>query len=457
MSEAERLWSDALVELSAALSEVTVRNFFGECHGLALSDGVLKVGIEGQNGALLHQQFGSFIENALLHAGAIEGTRVEFVEAEQSTGQTHSIRLLAAPVENSSSLISRFTFETFVVGPSNQFPVAMAKYVAQHPGDESNRTNPLFMYGPTGVGKTHLLHAIGNLAVEQNHQIRVLYTTSENLMNEYIGSWNTEERKETFRKKYRTPDMLFVDDIQYLAGKKGLQDEFFAIFNELKDHNKQIVMTSDRAPKDIPDLMERLMSRFQSGVCADVDMPMYETRLNILRLKLKSYPSVVLSDAVLDFIAQKVSSSVRALEGALSCTINYARCFPGGSTENITVEVLEKSILKDFITQEESISKLSCSDIQKAVCDFYSVKLEDVLGAAKMREIVIPRQIAIFLCRKLTASSTTDIGRAFSRNHSTILYSCSTVQGLLKSNDSTTVSTLKTLVGTLGRTLSDLN
>lgn len=466
ITDAETLWNKTLEGLTAALSEVTTMQYFGGSRGLSLEGNTLRVELpEDKDGDLLRQQFGYFIDKALAAAEGPEGLSVRFervapkVHPTKSalTDETSAHQETRSSGTQSTGLQERFTFDTFVRGPSNDFPMTMAQYVAKNPGDEANRTNPLFMYGPPGVGKTHLMHAIGNMAVGLNPNLSVLYTTSENLMNDYVRSWTSDDRKEAFREKYRTPDILLVDDIQYISGKKGLQEEIFNIFNALTAAHCQIVMTSDRAPNDIPDVMDRLADRFQSGICADVDIPAYETRLNILMLKLRSYPDVSLSREVLDFIAQRVSSSVRALEGALSCTVNYARMFPGNAASAVTVEVLERSILKNFIQQEESIVRLTCADIQKVVCTHCDVRLEDLCGSGRTRDIAIPRQIAMFLCRKLTSSSLPDIGRAFKRQHSTVLYSCGTVQDLFKAGDPQTVATLKSLVAALGRSLSDLN
>lgn len=455
--DAEKLWERTLEGLSAALSEVTTMQYFGGSRGFALENGTLRVRLpEDKDGTLLRQQFGFFIDKALSEAGGPEGLSVRFERAAPSSPTAFPSTRAASSAE-ATGLLAQFTFDTFVRGPSNEFPMTMAQYVAKNPGGEGNRTNPFFMYGPTGVGKTHLMHAIGNLAMALNPQLHVLYTTCENLMNDYVRSWTTDDRKEAFRKRYRTTDLLLVDDIQYISGKKGLQDEIFNIFNALTDAHRQIVMTSDRAPNDIPDVVDRLVSRFQSGIIADVDMPAYETRLNILLLKMQAYPDVRLGREVLDFIAQKVSSSVRALEGALSCTVNYARIFPDNAASAVTVEALEHSILKTFIRQEESITRLTCADIQKAVCAHCDVRMEDLLGTGRTRDIAIPRQIAMFLCRKLTSSSLPDVGRAFNRQHSTVLYACTTVQDLFKGNDPQTVATLKSIAAALGRTLSDLN
>lgn len=463
-TEADVLWQRALDELKDVLSEVTVLRYFGGTTGVSLERGTLTVLLPEEKEAGQLAPFATFVENALGKVGAPEGTKVTYRKAPKpepvAVPQASRVGAGAGRVPTQTGLLPTLTFDNFVEGPGNQFPLVMARYVAQHPGDEDSRTNPLFMHGPTGVGKTHLLHAIGNMAVSLNPELKVLYTTSEQLMNEYMHQWSVggqnDNAKEAFREKYRTPDILLVDDIQYMSGKAGLQNEFFNIFNALKDARRQIVMTSDRAPTEIPDLVDRLVSRFQSGITADVDIPAYETRMNILLLKLRGYPDVTLGQEILEFIAKRVSSSVRALEGALATTVNYARMFPGNPGA-ITVEVLEKSILKGYIHDEETLVRLTCADIQRAVCDYFGVSMDELTGKSREKKIATPRQIGVFLCRKLTSSSTTDIGRAFNRNHATVLYSSSTVQDLYKKGDSETCTALKALVEKLGKTTGDLN
>jgi chromosomal replication initiator protein len=456
---ADTLWKRVLTHLIEELSELTVMNHFGmESRGISLENQVLTVELpEDKDGKLLLMKFSFFIENALKAADAPDGIELRFVNPQPVAPTLAADNSVANNAKSGAeTVLPEMTFDSFVEGPSNQFPVTMARYVATKPGDDVNRTNPLFLYGPTGVGKTHLMHAIGNLAKKINSSLSILYTTSENLLNEYVRSWTSDANKETFRQKFRSVDILLVDDIQFMAGKKGLQDEFFNIFNALKDNHHQIVMTSDRAPKEIPELMDRLVSRFESGICADVDMPAYETRLNILMMKLRSIPGVTLSHSALDFIAQKVTSSVRALEGALSWTVNYARMFPTNMASAVTVEVLEKSVLKNFIAQEDSIIKLTPTDIQKTVCEYYDITQSDLLGKSREQRVAIPRQVAIYLIRKLTDSSATETGKIFNRTHATILHACNAINDLMNQNDSKTILSLKAITSKLGRSISDL-
>ena len=435
---------------------MTELRYFGVSEGLSLDGKTLVVQLqEGQDPAQL-APFADLVRNALLTAGMPEGVKVTYRVPVHDEVPRRGVGGVPSAETN---LLASMTFSNFVEGPSNRFPLALAQYVAQTPGDDTSRTNPLFMHGPTGVGKTHLLHAIGNMALEKNPNLKVLYTTSEQLMNEYMHQWSigaqNDNAKESFRNKYRTPDILLVDDIQYLAGKRGLQDEFFNIFNALKDARRQIVMTSDRAPTDIPDLMDRLVSRFQSGITADVDVPAYETRMNILLLKLRAYPDVNLSQEIREFIAQRVSSSVRALEGALATTVNYARMFPDNPNA-LTIEVLEKSLLRAYLKEEEETAKLNCADIQKAVCEHFRITMEELRGKGREKRVATPRQLAIFLCRKLTPTTMTELGTLFNRTHATIVYSLDQVQGLYRDGDQETCKALKEIMGRLGRTTGEL-
>lgn len=462
----DQLWSEVLKVLAEMLSELTVLKYFGGSRALRVDGSKLVVELaEGQqNGKQIEGLFGNFISAALERAGGEEVTQVVFCEKPVPVAQQVAASVRSEPAEvGEETLMETLTFDRFVEGPSNQFALAMAKWVAQKPGDEQSGTNPLFMYGPTGVGKTHLLHAIGNMAKERKPTLRVLYVTSERLTNEYMQQWRGDEQAkmravEAFRRKYREePNILLVDDIQYLSRSEGLQNEFFNIFNELKGAGRQIVMTSDRAPTEIPNIMDRLVSRFQSGISTNVDIPGYETRYNILELKLRGYPGVTLSREVMEFIARRVRSSVRALEGALSTAVRYAQTVAKGREQTVTVEALEKSVLKQFLMNEESIVQLTSRDIIEKVCRYYDVVPARVFGEGREREVALPRQMAMFLCRKMTSDSLPEIGKLFNRKHSTVSHACTTVQALYKNGDNQTVSALKAILTDLGLPISALN
>ena len=460
------LWMRAQEHLSGVVSHVIVMQHFGESKALRVEGETLVVALgEGKtNGAQLQGLFGALIVNAIVQAGGQGITQVKLLDHPVEAPRPVAVQApVAARRAESETLIETLTFDRFVEGPSNQFALAMAKWVAQKPGGEQSTTNPLFMYGPTGVGKTHLLHAIGNMARGLNRQLRVLYVTSENLTNEYMSQWRGDEQtkaqaQQAFRRKYRQePNILLVDDIQYIAKSEGLQNEFFNIFNALKDQGRQIVMTSDRAPNDIPNIMDRLVSRFQCGICTNVDIPGYETRYNIIELKLRAYPGVNLSREVKEFIAQRVTSSVRALEGALATTVRYAQTVARGHEQSVTVTALEQSVLKQYLMNEEAIVQLTCQEIINKVCRHYAVVPEKIFGEGREREIAVPRQIAMFLCRKLTSDSLPEIGRTFNRKHSTVSHACTTIQALYKNGDAQTVAALKAILTELGRPISSLN
>ncbi|MGN1324882.1 MAG: chromosomal replication initiator protein DnaA [Candidatus Spyradenecus sp.] len=462
----EQLWNEVLKVLTEMLSELTVVKYFGGSRALRVEGSKLVVELaEGQqNGKQIEGLFGNFISAALERAGGEEVTQVVFCEKPVPVAQqvVEPARQDAGDA-GEETLMETLTFDRFVEGPCNQFALAMARMVAQKPGDKQNGTNPLFMYGPTGVGKTHLLHAIGNMAKELKPSLRVLYVTSERLTNEYMQQWRGDEQTkaraiEAFQRKYRKePNILLVDDIQYLSRSEGLQNEFFSIFNDLKEAGRQIVMTSDRAPTEIPNIMDRLVSRFQSGISTNVDIPGYETRYNILELKLRGYPGVTLSREVMEFIARRVSSSVRALEGALSTAVRYAQTVARGREYTVTVDALEKSVLKQFLMNEETIVQLTSRDIIEKVCRYYDVVPARIFGEGREREVALPRQMAMFLCRKMTSDSLPEIGKLFNRKHSTVSHACTTVQALYKNGDNQTVTALKAILTDLGLPISALN
>jgi len=456
--DADGLWKRTLHELTKDLAETTLMRYFGgeESVGTSLSDDALSVLLPEDKDVKQAEQLLVFIEPALQRAGGAPTLKVRFsVRApERREAPRPEPVFEETPAAQESKLNPQFTFENFVQGPSNEFPLTMAKYIARNPGD--SRSNPLFLYGPTGVGKTHLLHAIGHEARRQKPGIRVLYVTSEGLMNEYVRSWKQDELREAFRTKFRTPDILLVDDVQYMAGKKGLQDEFFNIFNALRENNSQIVMTSDRPPAEITDVADRLIGRFQHGPCLDIDMPQYETRLNILMLKAQSFPDVTLGPDILKFIAERVSSSVRALEGALTSTVNYIRVLPGCDASLVTVDVLEKSILKAFIDEESEHAQLTPEIILETAAKNANLPVAILTGESRVRGHALPRQVAIFLSRKLTACSMKDIGRCFGRTHTTVIHSCNLIQDLYREGDANVVRMIKEILQMLGKTISDL-
>lgn len=328
-------------------------------------------------------------------------------------------------VDEDCMLIDRYTFDTFVVGNSNKFAHAASLAVAETPG----RTyNPLFIYGGVGLGKTHLMHAIGHYIKKNIPNIKIAYVTSEKFTNELIDSIKDKETV-SFRNKYRKIDVLLIDDIQFLAGKERTQEEFFHTFNTLYESNKQIIISSDRPPKNIPTLEDRLRSRFEWGLITDIQPPDYETRVAILRKKAQ-LERLEVPDETIYYIADKIQSNIRKLEGALNKVIAYA------SLNNITVsrEIAEQ-VLKDIISPEAP-KKITIELVQRVVAEHYDLKVEDLKTKKRTRKVAFPRQIAMYLCRELVnGASLPKIGEAFGgRDHTTILHGCEKISAEIEND-----------------------
>jgi len=321
----------------------------------------------------------------------------------------------------SSNITSRYTFDNFVVGSSNQFAHAACFSVANNP---ALNYNPLFLFGGVGLGKTHLLKAIGYHTLKKNICSKVLYISSEQFTNELINSIRYEKMS-AFRDRFRTLELLLIDDIQFIAGKERTQEEFFHTFNTLYDSHQQIVLTSDTPPKDMHSLEERLRSRFEWGLAADIQPPDTETKVAILKQKVKS-ENIFLPNDVCFFLASNVKSNIRELEGFLTRVVAYSslnKC-------DITLD-LTKDVLKDMIKTKEK--ELNINMIQKEVCNYFNIKLSDLKSIRKQKSIVIPRQICMYLARNLTKMSFPEIGAHFGgKDHSTIIYAVNKIEKALQ-------------------------
>lgn len=313
-----------------------------------------------------------------------------------------------------SNLISKYLFENFVIGNSNRFAHAAALAVADSP---AKVYNPLFLYGDVGLGKTHLMHAIGNRIKQRHPEMKVLYISSETFTNEMIFSIQ-KNSMEAFRNKYRNIDCLLIDDIQFLRKKESTQEEFFHTFNALHDANKQIIISSDRKPKEIETLESRLRSRFEWGLTADVQAPDLETRMAILREKADREDIVIPNDVIL-FIATAIENNIREIEGAFTRVSAYAS-FNGGS---INLEEAKKALSE--LNNENNNKHVSIEEIQKVVANFYKIKKEDFLAKKRTRNVAYPRQIAMYICRDITDYSLPRIGELFGgRDHTTVIHAC---------------------------------
>ncbi len=330
-----------------------------------------------------------------------------------------------APVNpvNESQLHERYTFETFVVGAGNQLAHAAALAVANSP---ARAYNPLFIYGGVGLGKTHLCQAIGNSVIGKHLYHKVYYTPAEEFMNEMIFAIQNEQTV-SFKDKYRRKDVLLIDDIHFLAGKEGLQEEIFHTFNSLYDAGKQVVVTSDRPPKEIPTLQERLISRFQWGLVADIQPPDLETRIAILRKKADR-DGLELSDDVFFYIADRVRSNIRELEGCLIRLLAYSSLTGSEIDLNSTREVL-----RDIVSEKRE--SVTVEGIQKVVADFFDLSEEVIRGKRRTASVALPRQIAMYLSREHTKLSLKEIGSKFGgKDHSTIIHACDKIRRMVRSD-----------------------
>jgi chromosomal replication initiator protein len=314
-------------------------------------------------------------------------------------------------------LNARFTFARFVVGPSNRFAHAASLAVAEAP---AKAYNPLFIYGGVGLGKTHLMQAVGQAILQRWPSRRIVYASSERFTNELIAAIQNKTTAR-FRDRYRTVDVLLVDDIHFIAQKEATQEEFFHTFNALYDAHKQIVISSDRSPKHIAGLEERLVSRFEWGLITDIQPPDLETRIAILRKKAEE-AGIVVPDDVVDFISQQITSNIRELEGALIRVVAYCNLFGAPQTAATAREVL-----KDMV--REVRARISLEEIQRRVADYFKIDLTEIRGLRRQRSVLYPRQVAMFLCRRLTDASLPEIGRAFGgRDHTTVLHAVGKIE-----------------------------
>ena len=347
--------------------------------------------------------------------------------------------LTSSPEYSKTSLNPKYTFDTFVVGNNNRFAHAAALAVAEAP---ASMYNPLFIYGGVGLGKTHLMQAIGNEILKRDSSKKVLYVTSEAFTNELVNAIKDANYKnELFRNKYRNIDILLIDDIQFFAGKNTAQEEFFHTFNTLHQNGKQIILSSDKPPRDIALLEDRLKSRFEWGLIADISMPDYEMRLAILRKKTQ-LEGILIDDDILSLIATRIDSNIRELEGVLNKILAYTSL----THSPITIEVVEKAI-NDVTLQKENI--ISADYIQDVVSNYFKIDKRDMVSSKKSNDIAYPRQIAMYLCRTVGQMSFPRIGNDFGgRDHTTVMHAYKKIEKEIKENTNTKliVESVKTII-----------
>jgi chromosomal replication initiator protein len=411
-------WDQIRNFLKARISTESYDNWLAGAAFMEVSDDKLVV-------AVPDRETREWLETEYSHlvAGAIheQNLRIRSVVYEVQQGGRVSAAVSPEAVEipdtPSSQLNPKFTFDSFVVGACNQFAHAAAQSVATNP---SRSYNPLFLYGGVGMGKTHLMHAIGRALMDRYGSLRVVYTSSERFMNEMIACIRTD-RMTQFHQRYRAADILLVDDIQLLGNKERTQEEFFHTFNELHDHQKQIVISSDAPPKDIPGLLERLRSRFEWGLMADIQPPDLETKMAILDKKAEQ-EGVTLPDDVRSFMASKTKSNVRELEGALVKLLAYSSLT--GTPINLQ---MTQQVLRHLVHAQDR--KVTIDSIQKAVAERFSIKQAQLKEKSNTRKIVYPRQVAMYLVKELTDASLPEIGRAFGgKHHTTVIHSIGKIE-----------------------------
>jgi len=417
------LWNKILASLEGNIPPSVLDSWVRSCHLAAIDQDHVR--IEAPNKFTrdwLAQHHTESLEVAA--AEALGGKpRVSFEVARVPTQVSPAPRAPreASPPSSPAGLSSRYTFDSFVVGNSNQFAQAACQAVADLP---SKAYNPLFIYGGVGLGKTHLLHAVAHQITRLHPSLRLLYLSTERFTNELINAIRYDRTAE-FRTKYRNIDLLLIDDIQFISGKERTQEEFFHTFNDLYEAHRQIVVSSDSPPKEIPDIEERLRSRFEWGLIADIQPPDFETRVAILKKKAE-LERVRLPDEVAYLIASRIKANIREIEGSLTRMIAF--CSLSGRA--MTVD-LAQEVLSELWGEEDKI--ITIEQIQRRASEFFSVKLSDMRAKNRTKAVAFPRQIAMYLARQLTHASLAEVGRAFGgKDHTTVLHAVEKIQTLLQ-------------------------
>ncbi|MBQ2953806.1 MAG: chromosomal replication initiator protein DnaA [Clostridia bacterium] len=431
----KELWEQACALLEAEMNPVVYTTWIANNLTVKDLDGdtlVLRVTMENMQKQLMTMHHGRITDAVSQAAGRRMAVEI-LTAAELQQRLAHKADHLngsedaeGSMADASIALNPKYTFDTFVVGSGNQFAHAACLAVADCP---ARAYNPLFIYGGVGLGKTHLMHAIGQFILAADPGKRILYITGEYFTNELIRAIQTN-RTIQFRNRFRNVDVLMVDDIQFIAGKESTQEEFFHTFNTLHTAGKQIILTSDRPPQEIARLEERLRSRFGGGLIADVKKPDVETRIAILRRKAES-EGIELEDGVLENIATHIDTNIRELEGSLTRLVAYANL----TRRPLTVQLVGEALRDLFATQTRR--EVTPQLIMQTVADYYSITVQDLIRQSRRREITVPRQIAMYLTREMTNLSLPQIGQVFgNRDHTTVLHGCEKIAGQIKEHDS---------------------
>ncbi|HEY5562248.1 MAG TPA: chromosomal replication initiator protein DnaA [Clostridiaceae bacterium] len=426
------LWDRTLNIIKGELTEVSFNTWIKSITPISMERETLVLSVPNDfTKGILESRYKDLLINAVKMITSIKYA-IDFIVITEETAVTaektdlNRNSLAQASInESSGNLNPKYTFDTFVIGNSNRFAHAASLAVAESP---AKAYNPLFIYGGVGLGKTHLMHAIGHYILENNPKAKVVYVTSEKFMNELINSIK-DDKNEEFRNKYRSVDVLLIDDIQFIANKERTQEEFFHTFNDLHQSNKQIILSSDRPPKEIPTLEDRLRSRFEWGLTADIQAPDFETRIAILKKKADKENLIIPND-VFSYVANEIKSNIRELEGALIRLVAYSSL----TNKEITVELVSEA-LKDIITNNQP-RQITIDLIQEVVSSYFNLKVEDFKSQRRSRNVSFPRQIAMYLSRKLTDSSLPKIGEEFGgRDHSTVIHAFEKINTGLKEDE----------------------
>lgn len=419
---AQKLWQDACGSLKNEIPNISYQTWIVgalEAHDL-IGDVLLLECTVPVMQATVMDRYMPMIQKAVSNAAG-SAMKTEILSGEDLAKRVAELKAHAAG-DSLALLNPKYTFDSFVVGDSNRFAHAVSLAVAEVP---AKAYNPLFIYGGVGLGKTHLMHAIGHYAHELYPDLKIVYITSENFTNQLISAMQTNQNQQ-FRDHFRNADILMVDDIQFIAGKKGTEEEFFHTFNHLREAGKQIVMTSDKPPKEIQKLEERLCSRFEGGLVADIQRPNFETRLAILRKKAE-FEQLSIDGDILSLIAEKIDTNIRELEGSLTRLTAYSSL----TRRPIDMQLAQEALRELFKHNEKRI--ITTDIIQDAVANYYGVTVEDLKGSRRSHEITAPRQIAMYLCREMLGMSLTGIGTAFGgRHHTTVISSIEKVEASIK-------------------------
>ena len=433
-ADLKNIWAKTLETIKSELSEVSFNTWIKSCEPISISSDTITISVPNSfTQDILDKRYKDLVANSI-EVVCSKLYKIEFVIASEAsekedlkeTSSNSASKSIVVNDEMSSTLNPKYTFNSFVIGNSNRFAHAASLAVAESP---AKAYNPLFIYGGVGLGKTHLMHARGHYILDNNPSAKVVYVSSEKFTNELINAIK-DDKNEDFRNKYRNVDVLLIDDIQFIAGKERTQEEFFHTFNALHDANKQIILSSDRPPKEIPTLEDRLRSRFEWGLIADIQVPDFETRMAILKKKA-DVENLNVANEVMGYIATKIKSNIRELEGALIRIIAYSSL----TNRDVTVDLATEA-LKDIISKKQG-KHITIDLIQDVVSSYFNLRVEDLKSQRRTRNVAHPRQIAMYLSRKLTDMSLPKIGEEFGgRDHTTVIHAYEKISENLKTDDS---------------------